>query len=77
MHAIRYIPAGLSRKYARRQRKTAWWATTRTFSCRSSSIMTGSRRATKSSYDYNETKKMSLKIPIFYNKKPTSPLGYR
>lgn len=41
-------PALLSRKYARRQRMTAWWQMTRTFSCLSSSMMTGSRRCTRS-----------------------------
>lgn len=43
------LPAGLSSRYANRQRITAWWQTTRTFSCRSSSMMTGSRRWTRSS----------------------------
>lgn len=33
----------------------AWSQTTRTFSCRSSSMITGSRRATKSEYDWKQT----------------------
>jgi len=45
----------MSRKYARRQRATAWWQTTRTSSWRSSSIITGSSLITRSSYDWSAT----------------------
>ena len=37
---------------------TAWWHTTSTFSCLSSSIITGSRRWTRSSYDCGRERKM-------------------
>lgn len=53
---LRISPALLSRKYASRQRITAWWQMTRTFSCRSSSMINGSTRWTKSWYDWRNTR---------------------